>query len=122
MSTNKRRILVIEDHLISTKCARIILEKQFDCEVDDATEGKQGVGMAINNHYDCIYMNIGLPTISGIEACQLIRQYEAANNLDPVPVIAVTASGNEEACLAAGMQGFIQKPFTKTDMLKFLSY
>lgn len=119
----KKHVLLVEDNLTAIKVAQVLFNMQ-GCDVDCAKDGKEAVEMAIKNHYDGICMDIGLPIKNGIEACKEIREYEAKNHLDPVPIIAVTANHTEQEIkeyLSAGMQEVLGKPLTKDKTIKFLS-
>ncbi|MBA2653206.1 MAG: response regulator [Tatlockia sp.] len=119
----KKHILLVEDNKIAAKIA-----KQFliilGCEVDDVDDGEKAIALALANHYDGVCLDIGLPTISGVEACKAIRTYEAQNHLKPVPIVALTGSCDPDEIalyLAAGIQEVLTKPFTKEKAERFVS-
>lgn len=121
---NKKHILLVEDNLTAVKAARMIFEK-YGHEVDHASDGEQAIEMVQTNRYDGIYMDIGLPTISGIEVCRAIRDFESKNNLQTVPIIAVTGNSSPEESKEykdAGMQEVIVKPLTFENAKLFLSF
>ncbi|MDQ5951865.1 MAG: hypothetical protein QG639_1146, partial [Patescibacteria group bacterium] len=89
MELGKRNILVVEDNSTAAKAAKFIFE-MLGCHVDQADDGDKAVNLVKENQYDVICMDIGLPTVSGTTACLAIREYEAQNLLDPIPIIAVT--------------------------------
>lgn len=69
--------------------------------------------MRKKNRYDVIFMDIQMPVMNGIEATKAILKYEKDNNLEHIPIIAVTANamnGNREKFLSEGMDDFIAKP------------
>src|SRR5258708_21735570 len=120
MSNDKKHILIVEDNLTAVRAAQMLLKLE-GCEVDCAKDGNEAVEMATTTIYSGIYMDIGLPIMNGIEACKKIREYEAKNNLEPVPIIAVTANDTKEEAkqyLAAGMQEVLGKPFSKDKTAK----
>lgn len=122
--SHKLRILLVEDNLMAVKAAQILFQIE-GCQVDHAKDGREAVEMAIKNHYDGIYMDIGLPIINGIEACKIIREHEIKNHLVQVPIIAVTGNYNPEETkeyIKAGMQEVIAKPLTKEKAQHFLSF
>lgn len=120
----EKYILLVEDNPVAVKVAKILFER-LNCKVDVAQDGEMAIEMATKHHYDAISMDIGLPLKNGVEACIAIRQYEHDHpELDPVPIIAVSANtGMEEReqYLASGMQGVIAKPFTEKQAMEFLS-
>lgn len=124
MSLSKKTILVVEDNLVAARVAKMLLE-HLGCQVYQVEDGNEAVRLVKENHYDGICMDIGLPTISGVEACHAIRDYEAKHNLTPVPIIAVTGNYSPdelEQYLKAGMQEVIAKPLSKDKAEHFLSF
>lgn len=120
---NKKHILLVEDNMIAIKIAKILLE-QLGCEIDCAEDGDEAVDLALSNHYDGICMDIGLITVSGVEACKTIRAYESQNHLKNVPIIALTANHSPKEIaeyLEVGMQEVLSKPLTKEKAKRFLS-
>lgn len=111
---NKKHILVVEDNPIAATVIKMILEK-LGCQVELVDDGDKAVKSFKENHYDGICMDIGLPTISGVEACIAIREHEAKNHLLAVPIVAVTGNNSPEEAdlyLKAGMQNVLDKPLT----------
>lgn len=124
MDNYKRNILVVEDNVVAAKVVKILLES-LGCSVDLVTDGQEAVNQVLQKKYNGVSMDIGLPTMSGLDACKAIRSHENKNNLPKVPIVAVTGNnGADEAknYLAAGMQAVIDKPFTKEKAVYFLSF
>ncbi len=124
MDQNKKSILIVEDNLIAAKSTQIMFER-LGCQVDHVEDGEKAFQLAKKKHYDLICMDIGLPTISGIEACRAIREYEANNHLKPMPIVAVTGNNSPEEMkeyLKAGMQEAIDKPLTQEKAEHLLSF
>jgi CheY-like chemotaxis protein len=120
----EKTILVVEDNNVAAMAAKVFLIK-LGFQVDLADDGDKAVRMVKENHYAGIYMDIGLPTISGKQACIEIREYEAQNNLEPVPIVAVTGNNGPEETkqyLEAGMQHVMDKPFTPEKAAVFVSF
>ncbi len=124
MDATKKIILVVEDNLIAAMMIKNMLEK-FGCIVERVDDGDKAVALVKQKHYDGISMDIGLPTMSGVNACIAIRAYEAQNHLDPVPIIAVTSNNSSEETkqyMDAGMQHVMDKPITPEKAKLFLSF
>ena len=82
-----------------------------------ATDGAQGVTMAITEKPDLILMDMSLPVLDGWE---VTRRIKAAPETRDIPVIALTAhamTGDRERALAAGCNDFDAKPVELTRLL-----
>ena len=106
---NVHRILYIEDDDNN----RVLVERVMLAEghqVITATNAKHGIALAVEHLPDIILMDINMPDMDGYTATNELRQF---NELDHVPIIAVTANvmkGAQEETLAAGCDGYIPKP------------
>ncbi len=101
--------LVIEDNEDNMVLITRFLEK-FRYRTLQAETGIKGVEMALEKHPDFIILDIQLPDINGIEVLKRIRSKDAGKN---IPIIAMTSfamSGDRENFLAAGCDGYIEKP------------
>ncbi len=90
---------------------------------DIAQDGREAALMAKQKEYDIIFMDCQMPQLDGFEATkEVLRHYKLKSTLPP-PIIALTAGTSEEEkskCYAAGMVGFIGKPFTLNDVDRYL--
>ena len=105
-------ILLVEDNAINQKIIILSLKNQVK-NIEVANNGKDALDKFGTTKYDLILMDIQMPVINGIVATKKIRELEATTNTQ-TPIIAITAnalSGDKEACLAAGMNDYISKPF-----------
>ncbi len=115
-------ILVVEDNEINRNAMEMLLE-DYECEVDMARNGKEGVELFKERKYCLIFMDIKMPVMSGEEAIQLIRKHEAENG-GHTPIIAMTAfamSGDRDRFLSLGADEYLAKPFDYDDFEKLLS-
>jgi len=103
------RILYIEDNFEN----RILVKRVLEVEgyvVLEAGDGPSGMRIAEQEVPDLILMDINLPEIDGYEVTARLRQIPT---LAHVPIVALTAyvlKGDRERSLAAGCDGYIQKP------------
>ena len=104
-------ILLVEDEPIVQKVHSSLLEK-FGCHVDLAENGEQALAKSIND-YDIIFMDVGLPDISGIDVTKKIRL--EINREKQIPIIVLTGYVQEDIknqCLAAGADAVFTKPIS----------
>ncbi|MES2941053.1 MAG: ATP-binding protein [Pseudomonadota bacterium] len=107
---NGARVLLVEDNDINQIVACEILA-ETGASIDIADNGLQGLELARTGRYDLVLMDMQMPVMDGIAATREIRR---TAGLERIPIIALTAnatSGDRERCLAAGMDGYVSKPF-----------
>jgi len=113
--SDMKKILIVEDGLISEQMAKFALQSLGNVEIDSIDTGEEALQLLHTRMYDMIFMDLGLPDIDGIQVTKQIRQMEQEKNLKSVPIIALTAQTGASAAsasLKAGMNGFIPKPLT----------
>ncbi len=104
------KVLIVDDIPINLKLMARRLEK-LKFSADFARNGKEGLELALANHYDLIFMDCDMPVMNGFEATKLIRQAEL-NTGKHVPIVAMTAYDREddrEKCLSSGMDEYLSK-------------
>ncbi|MBU5476653.1 response regulator transcription factor [Eubacterium sp. MSJ-21] len=102
-----KKILVVDDEKSIVKGIKFSLE-QDDMKVEVAYDGETALELAKANHYDMILLDIMLPGFSGLEVCQMIREFS------DVPIIMLTAKGEDMdkiLGLEYGADDYITKPF-----------
>jgi PAS domain S-box-containing protein len=113
------RILLAEDNLVNRTLAVRLLEKHGHA-VEVATDGREALRKYQAGRFDLILMDVQMPEMDGFEATAGIRALEKTTGTH-VPIMAMTAhalTGDRERCLAAGMDGYISKPFQVEELLK----
>jgi CheY-like chemotaxis protein/HPt (histidine-containing phosphotransfer) domain-containing protein len=83
--------------------------------VDTAGNGYEALAVHAEKEFDVIFMDCQMPEMDGFETTAAIRKREAKGTRR-TPIIALTANaiiGDRERCLAAGMDGYLSKPFTR---------
>jgi CheY-like chemotaxis protein len=113
-------ILVAEDNEINALLARALLVK-LGHHPTMATTGAAAIELwlaarAAGTPYDRVLMDLHMPGMDGLEATRRIRTMETETDAPRTPILALTANASaedREACLAAGMDGFLIKPFDR---------
>ncbi len=103
--------LVAEDDRVNQRLITKLLEKRGHSVVL-VENGKDAVEAAEKQRFDIILMDGQMPGMDGFEATKRIRQTEKTTGAH-IPIIALTAlamKGDEERCLASGMDGYVTKP------------
>ena len=114
---SRLKILVVEDNHFNQMVALGILEKDRH-EVSIAENGRVALEQLERQVFDVVLMDVEMPEMDGIEATQAIRERERDSTVH-VPIIGLTAhamQGDEDRCLAAGMDAYVPKPI-KRDLL-----
>jgi signal transduction histidine kinase/DNA-binding response OmpR family regulator/HPt (histidine-containing phosphotransfer) domain-containing protein len=114
-----RRVLLAEDNPVNVEVARAMLES-LDLQVDCARNGQDALQAVRTNTYDAVLMDCQMPVMDGFAATAEIRREEReAGRGRVLPIIAITANalqGDREACLAAGMDDYLSKPFSQQEL------
>ena len=109
--TVELNVLLAEDSLVNQKLATALLEK-WGHRVTVAGNGREAVDLFSSGGFDVILMDVQMPEMDGLQATETIREHEREASAR-IPIIAMTAhamKGDEERCLAAGMDAYISKP------------
>jgi two-component system sensor histidine kinase/response regulator len=115
------RILLVEDNLVNQKVAVSMLQKRGH-QVTIANNGYEGLNAASRETFDLALMDVQMPVMNGWEATAAIRARERESGTH-LPIIAMTAHALKkdiENCWAAGMDGYVSKPFQVETLLKEL--
>lgn len=110
------RVLVVDDIKINMMLLVKIMGK-FGCITDTAMNGSEAFEAYKKSEYDIICMDCQMPEMDGYEATRQIRAYEKDSGRKYTPIIAITADamkGNDNRCYEAGMDGYLNKPYTES--------
>lgn len=106
---SKQRVLTVDDNEANLKLINTLLRDLVE-SIDSASNGAEAWQKASQAHYDLIFMDINMPVMDGITACQRIQQ---SSMNESTPIIAVTAyalEGERERLMALGFCEFLSKP------------
>jgi PAS domain S-box-containing protein len=108
---NALSFLVAEDNAVNQRLIARLLEKRGH-SVQLAKDGREAVAAVEKQSFDIVLMDGQMPEMDGFEATRQIREKEKVTG-HRVPIIALTAlamRGDQERCLASGMDGYVSKP------------
>jgi two-component system, sensor histidine kinase and response regulator len=122
------QILLVEDNLVNQEVGMAMLEG-LGCGARLAGNGVEGLAELNSGKYHLVLMDCQMPEMDGYQATRQLRENEAqaaalsGEEIVRLPVIALTAHammGNREACLEAGMDDYLAKPFTQEELRQVL--
>ncbi len=111
MSSNSKKILVVDDEELTTQLAKTFLEKH-GFNVIIAFDGEEGLSMAKAENPDLILLDVMLPYMDGFEVCKKLKE---SDNFKNTPILMFTAKGlisDIEKGQAVGADEYIIKPFS----------
>ncbi len=103
------KVMAVDDNRANLKLISALLSERVD-EVVTCSNGEEAVQAALEQSFDMILMDIQMPKMDGVTACQEIKKI-ALNS--QTPIIAVTAHamvGERDRLLKAGMDDYLTKP------------
>lgn len=119
LAGHNQHVLLVEDNPVNQTVIEAML-RSLGYEVSVASDGAQAVTQVRDGRFDAVLMDCRLPVVDGYESTRQIRLLPGCGAL---PIIALTANallGDREACLAAGMNDYLAKPFKRTDLQHLL--
>jgi signal transduction histidine kinase/DNA-binding response OmpR family regulator len=111
------RVLVAEDNATNQVVVKAVLAK-FEVVPEMVGNGAQAVEAVRRKLYDVVLMDVHMPEMDGLEATRVIRSLKG--EVARTPIIALTAnalSSDSNECRAAGMNGYVAKPFKAEDLV-----
>ncbi|MFK7840213.1 MAG: ATP-binding protein [Bdellovibrionales bacterium] len=117
-------ILIAEDQRMNQIMVQKLIERLGCTRYDFAETGIEAFVKYKSQTYDLILMDCHMPEMTGYDATQKIREYEADQAIEePIKIIALTADamqGTEQKCLDAGMDSYVAKPIRKAAFIEKL--
>jgi two-component system sensor histidine kinase/response regulator len=115
----QRKVLLAEDNPVNVEVASAMLAS-LGLDVQLASNGEEAARAARAGEFDIVLMDCQMPVMDGFAATAEIRRHEhQSGRRRTLPIIAITANalqGDREACLAAGMDDYLSKPFTQQEL------
>jgi PAS domain S-box-containing protein len=120
----RARVLLAEDNGVNQVVARNML-KNMGCEFEIVANGQEALAAVRRGGFDLVLMDCQMPVMDGYAATRAIRAWEDSLPVPTrLPVVALTANalvGDAEACLAAGMDDHLAKPYTRKQLAGVLA-
>jgi CheY-like chemotaxis protein len=114
-----KKILLVDDSTTALMMAKMIL-KSTRYQLTVAHDGQEAVEVALREHPDLILMDVVMPRMTGLEACQKLRQHPSTS---AIPIILVTTRGEEGSVkegFRSGCNEYITKPISGIELLSKL--
>ncbi len=110
------RLLLADDSPTNRMLAIRLLEKRGHAVVS-VEDGLKAVEAVQESSFDAVLMDVQMPELDGLEATQVIRQWEGGRS--HIPIVALTAHAMEsdrQRCIDAGMDAYVSKPFSADEL------
>jgi CheY-like chemotaxis protein len=111
-------VLVVEDYPANVLIATTLLE-QFGCTYVVVENGQEALSLMKKAVFDLVFMDVQMPIMDGFTATKLIRVWEKEHAKPASIIIGISAhalSTQRNACLAAGMNDYISKPYLPDEL------
>jgi CheY-like chemotaxis protein len=115
-------VLLVEDNMVNRTLALEMLQR-LGCDAMHAGNGVEALDALEKQDFDVVLMDCQMPVMDGFIATRKLRERELQKKKEPTRVVALTANalaGDREACLAAGMNDYLAKPFTLAQLRNLL--
>ncbi len=116
----EKAVLVVEDEAIN----RLYLDRLFtgrNWRVTGVGSGEAAYKVFCDSAFSFVLMDLSIPSMDGLETTRKIRRFETEHGKKRTPIIAMTGhaqESNRDECYAAGMDGFVTKPFLEHTLLR----
>ncbi|WNO61572.1 two-component sensor histidine kinase BarA [Rheinheimera sp. MMS21-TC3] len=112
------KVLTVDDNEANLKLINTLLAEQVE-HIESACDGAEAWHKATQHLYDIIFLDINMPIMDGISACQRIRQSSLNEHTPIIAVTAHTADGERERLIMLGFDEFLSKPLDEK-MLQYI--
>jgi len=112
-------VLYVEDNEFNRKIVRQLISSTT-YRLLEASNGEQGVAIAIEAQPDVILMDVQLPNLSGLDATRQLRQNPATAGIPIIVVTSFAMSGDEQKAHEAGATAYLAKPYSPRELLALI--
>jgi len=117
------RVLVVDDGPVNLMLARQMLENH-GLYVEGVSSGEQALARQQQSFFDLVFMDIFMPTLSGLETARRWREIESAQGSRKSVLVALTANADNmgrEECFSAGLDDLLTKPYQPETLLGIIT-
>ena len=117
------RVLIADDNPVNQVVVEAMLA-QLGVICVIASNGQEAIERAVHESFALVLMDMHMPELDGLAATQALRRQELDLGRSRVPVVAMTANSESDdgpACVQAGMDGFLSKPFGLAELRRCLA-
>ncbi|HMV65839.1 MAG TPA: response regulator [Myxococcota bacterium] len=119
-SPGRRRVLLVDDNPVNLMVAENTLQGG-GYVVLRATSGHDALRLQATQSFDLVLMDIAMPGLDGVQTCTQWRERERGPRVPILALTAMVSSHDVARCRAAGMDGFIAKPFRTHELLEVVA-
>lgn len=116
MNQNNLKILLVDDVDFFRDVMRDYF-KRTPATVITASGGEEAINVAMREWPDLIYMDVGMPGMSGIEACQRIKNHPRLKKIPVILIFTPDRDATIKEVEASGCDGYLAKPFGREEFL-----
>jgi CheY-like chemotaxis protein len=109
-------ILIVDDYADNRELLRLMLEG-IGHQVSEAADGYEGLEKAKAETPDLILIDLSMPKLDGWEVLKELRAHDGTRHI-PCVVVTAFAEGERERALAHGFDGYLPKPFRRTELIE----
>ena len=115
---SKKTILLVDDSSVARMTEQLVLKRSGAYEVRVGVNGREAVAMARSEPPDLILMDVVMPEMDGLQACQELRRLKETR---AIPIILITTrgeAGNVQAGFECGCNDYVTKPVDPRELLR----
>lgn len=117
MNDPQRTVLVVDDHELSRRLARMVLEPE-GWVVHEASCGAHALAAMEVQRYQCVLLDVSMPDMSGETVCRRIRENPALAGVRVVAYTAHAMAHEQQRILAVGFDDVVTKPATMARLIE----
>lgn len=109
------KVLLVEDNAINRMLSQRFL-KNLNTDIEMVEDGREALTICNSKKFDLIFMDCQMPVMDGFQATRQIRRSHVNQHTPIVALTGLDSENERQACLQAGMNDFITKPFTQEQL------